>query len=249
MEKFNYYRKAWHLLGFITPIIFYFDLLKGSFGLAHASRAIIFSSIAGFLVVLVISDTLRLSNKKFGEFYWKVFGKMMKEKEKERLNGTLPYMLSNAFVVLLFPPEVAFLAIMYLLIGDPSAAFFGSKFGSYRFYNGKSLVGVVSFILSTLLGGILLTYVFYQTNPQSVFALVQHGSVSFAIIAIIALGSITAGLVEFFSGHAWKGILDDNLTIPVSSAIVVTIATIYLLNISSEQVLFPIGQLYAVTNP
>ncbi|MEM7184872.1 MAG: dolichol kinase [Spirochaetota bacterium] len=249
MEKFNYYRKAWHLLGFITPIIFYFDLLKGSFGLVHASRAIIFTTIAAFLLILIVTDTLRLKNKAFGEFYWKVFGKMMKEKEKERLNGTLPYMLSNAFVVLLFPPEIAFLAIMYLLIGDPSAAFFGSKFGSYRFYNGKSLVGVVSFILSTILGGIILTYVFYQTNPQSIFALFKNGGVSITIIVTIALGSVTAGLVEFFSGHAWKGILDDNLTIPVSSAIVVAMASIYLLSASSEQILFPLGQLYSVSNP
>lgn len=248
MEAFNYYRKAWHLLGFITPILYFFDLLKGSLDLRYASKAIIFTTITAFLLVLILSDTLRLSHKGFGEFYWKVFGKLMKEKEKNRLNGTLPYMLSNAFVVLFFPPEIAFLAIMYLLIGDPSAAFFGSKFGGYRFYNGKSLVGVVSFIFSTLIFGTLLTYMFYLVKPTSGFALIQNSQLQMHIIAMIAIGSVTAGLTEFFSGHAWKGMLDDNLTIPLFSSLALALTAVYLFGMKSTTIWFAISQLYQ-SNP
>ncbi|MCB1159674.1 MAG: dolichol kinase [Leptospiraceae bacterium] len=245
MEKFNYYRKAYHLLGFIVPIVLYFDLVQGAFGLKYASRALTFLGISTVLLLLVFTDIPRLTNQKFREFYMKYFGKLMKEGENKRLNGSVPYMLSNMFVILLFPPELVFLSIMYLLIGDPSAAFFGARSKGYRFYNGKSLVGVLSFIISTIIFGIILIGIFQVLNPSSPFALYYSNKLNIPMIVLIVLGSITAALVEFFSGHALWGILDDNLTIPVSSSSVIAFGAYSIFDFSKEVLLFDYSLLFA----
>jgi len=244
LEKFNYYRKAWHLLGFIVPIILYFDLLKGSLGLVHATKAITFTGVLLFLLVVVLTDILRLYHAGFRSLYMKLLGKLMKEGESHRFNGTVPYMISNAFVILFFPSEIVFLSMMYLLIGDPSAAFFGSKYGGYRFYNGKSLIGIVGFIISTLVFGTLLLALFYFTHPESIYGIYYNGIFNVPAIVLIAIGSICAGLTEFFSGHAWMGIIDDNLTIPVISSLVIVGCSIVIFSMDSNYLIFKVSDLY-----
>ena len=158
MGNFNYKRKLFHLLGFILPYLYYIDIFNGAFGLTNASRAIIFSLLMLQGVILVTTEILRLKNPSFKKWFSANFGALMKKEEETRMNATIPYMLSNALVVLFFPPEFYFFAIGFLLIGDPVAAFFGANYGKYRFYNGKSLVGVVSFSQLVLLGFSLWHY-------------------------------------------------------------------------------------------
>jgi dolichol kinase len=244
MGVFNYKRKLFHLLGFILPFLYYIDIFKDAFGLANASRAIIFSILMFQGFVLVTTEYLRLKNPTFKKWFSENFGSLMKKEEETRMNATIPYMLSNAIVVLFFPPEFYFFAIGFLLIGDPVAAFFGANYGKYRFYNGKSLVGVVSFIIAACLVGIIFMVIFQNTKEGSIFALfTRDGLNSKAIIAVL-LSAVISGLTEFFSGHAWNGFLDDNLTIPLAAAFTLALSLVLLFGINANEIFFPLMNLY-----
>jgi dolichol kinase len=227
MSGFNYKRKLFHLLGFILPFFYYIDIFHGAYGLVNASRAVIFTILLIQVVLLSSIEFLRLHNESFKSWFFKSFGMIMKEGESNRMNATVPYLFSNALVVLFFPPEFFFLAVGYLLIGDPVAAFFGSKYGKFRFYNGKSLVGILAFITASILLGIFFLNLFANTNPNSILALYKNDSFNLIAIFAVIISSICAGLAEFFSAHAWKGFLDDNLTIPLAAAF--SLAIVFLL--------------------
>jgi len=244
MDGFNFNRKLFHLIGFFVPAILYYDLFKNAFELQYASRAILLLIVLAILIFISILEILRLNLPKFNDFYLKYFGKIMKEAEKTRMNGVVPYMCSNAIIVCFFPPQVIFLSMAYLLIGDPLAAFFGSKYGKYRFSNGKSLVGVVAFISSSIIAGIFLMLLFQENTNESLFSFYKGGSFNINSFFIILLGAIAAGTAEFLSGHAWKGFLEDNFLIPIVSSIVLTSLLIVMENSSVESVVFPITNLF-----
>ncbi len=244
MDGFNLNRKLFHLIGFFVPAILYFDFFQNAFNYKFASRTIVFLLVCFILLSMSIIEIIRLNNPKFNEFYLKSFGKIMKEAERNRMNGVVPYMLSNAFIVAIFPPQVIFLSMAYLLIGDPLAAYFGSKYGKYRFSNGKSLVGVLAFVIASSLSGGLLMILFQSTYSDSLFSLFQNGKINYIGLFIIIIGAISAGIAEFLSGHAWKGFLEDNLLIPLVSSVVLTFLLIILENKTMEELIFPFHSLF-----
>lgn len=244
MQGFNFQRKIFHLSGFILPLIYYLDLFKGAFGLTNATRAIIFLGLLFVIISLSITEFFRLTNPGFKEFFYSKFGALMKKEEEYRMTATIPYMVSNAVVVLFFPPEFFFLSNACLLIGDPVAAYFGSRYGKYRFYNGKSLIGVVAFILGAFLAQLLFLYFFYMTRPESSFAITINGELNTYAVFTALCSAIVAGLAEFFSGHTWKGFLDDNLTIPLASAVTILLVFSFTKNIELQQLIFQTGDLF-----
>lgn len=232
-------------MGLVIPIALLYDIFKGGFGLIHASRAIIFTGLCVVNLAFIVVETLRLQNTWFNNFFWKYFGFLMKEKEKNRITATLPYFLSIAFVVAIYPPEIAFLSMFFLLAGDPSAAFFGFRYGKYRFKNGKSLVGVIAFFIVSFFGGLFVLFLFSITNSSLEFQLYINNKINFPAIAILFFGASTASAAEFYSSNAWKGLLDDNFTIPIISSATMAIVALALLNESSAtKILFPLSELY-----
>lgn len=244
MGNFNYKRKLFHLLGFILPFLYYIDIFNGVFGLVNASRAIIFSILMLQGIVLVTTEILRMKNATFKKWFGENFGVLMKAEEETRMNATIPYMISNAIVVLFFPSEFYFFAVGFLLIGDPVAAFFGATYGKYRFYNGKSLVGVVSFIIATCVLGILFMIIFQNTKEGSIFALFKADGLNLTAIIAVLLSAIVSGLTEFFSGHAWNGFLDDNLTIPLAAAFTLAFVFVLFMGVNTNEIFFPVMELY-----
>jgi dolichol kinase len=244
MSGFNYKRKLFHLLGFILPYLYFIDIFKDSLQLVNASRAIIFSILAFQVFILVITETLRLNHQPFKDWYFKNFGMIMKEEEQDRMNATIPYLFSNAVVVLFFPAEIFFISVGFLLIGDPVAAYFGSKYGTFRFYNGKSLVGVIAFTLASILVGLFFMFLFMEVKETSSFALFVSGEINLKAIISVFIAGILSALAEFFSGHGWKGFLDDNLTIPLAASFTLAFALVFFFGIDSKQIFFAIETLY-----
>lgn len=240
---FNYKRKLFHLLGFILPALYYFDLFKGSFNLVNASRAIIFSILIGQVLLLSLTEILRLNHEGFKTWFYKYFGMIMKEEEQNRMNATIPYLLANAIVVLLFPAEIFFISVGFLLIGDPVAAYFGSKYGKYRFYNGKSLVGIIAFIFASIFVG-LFFMILFSSDKESFFSITLNHEFNLKAFISISLSGIIAALAEFFSGHGLKGFLDDNLMIPLSSAFSLSFLLVYVFGFQANQIFFEVKNLY-----
>ena len=60
--------------------------------------------------------------------------------------------------------------------------------------------------------------IFQNTKEGSLFALVTKDGLNTKALVAVLISAIISGLTEFFSGHAWNGFLDDNLTIPLAAA-------------------------------
>lgn len=108
--------------------------------------------------------------------------------------GALFFTVSALTCVILFPVEVVVPSLVSLAVLDGVATIAGIRFGRTRIYNGKSWEGTISGIFITFL--VLLLFI-----PVK-------GALVVAVIA---------GIIELFSP------VDDNLVIPVSICILVTV--------------------------
>jgi len=131
-------------------------------------------------------------------------GAILKRKEGSRLTGTTYLLLSSLAVFLFFEKYVAVTSLFFLSIGDLMATIIGGRFGRLRIFN-KSLEGSLACLVSCLLIGIVMTWV----SPVMV-------------LPVAIVGAVSATIVEFLPIP-----IDDNLTIPLFSAGIMTMAMLY----------------------
>lgn len=241
---FNFFRKIWHVLGLIIPVTLYLDPFQDAFGLVYATRAILVSSLGIFLLALFLLEIFRLSHSGFEAFFYQYFGFLMKESERKRFNGTVPYFLANLIVVCFFPAEVAILAILFLVIGDPFAAYVGSKYGKHRFYNGKSIEGVFGFLIPAFLFSVFVLYLITKSHPESFLSLYDHHGFTWTPIVIVFVSVLLSCVTEFFSNTTAKGLVDDNLLIPVVGAISLSVLSLLYLDYTPMDFFFDPNALY-----
>lgn len=154
--------------------------------------------------ILFVSDVLRLTSTRFMNFYMKYFGSLLREKEKNRLNGTTFFFSANLLVVLLFHPIIAICASLFLILGDLAAAMVGMSFGRTKFpHSSKSVEGSVAMFLVCFLIG---------------FVCFKDRLILFEYVAAVGATSATlAELIPIFG-------IDDNFTIPLISGFFMTLA-------------------------
>ena len=131
--------------------------------------------------------------------YKKLFGKMARESKpgEFRFSGAPPMYASACLTALCFSNRVASCAFAILILSDTSAALIGRKWGWHRFFNGKSLEGSLSFLLS---GWILAA------------GFCVAGNLPGTTLAIWLFGVAVSCIAEFFNEQIH---LDDNFTIPL----------------------------------
>ncbi len=242
-KSFNYFRKAWHLLGLIVPVCYYFDIFQGAYGLQFATRAIFTVVLFFCLALLVIVEYARFRIGVVQSIFVKVAGPLLKEEEKSRINGTFPYFLSITIVVLFFPPDITILSLLFLVIGDPMAAWVGTHYGKNRFSNGKSKEGIIAFIISSSIVGLWFLYV-VQLYPHE-YGIYHYGTGFFLQSVLLVIPAvIAAAFTELYSGTYLNGIVDDNLLIPVVSAIVLGVLAIYLLDLDPAMIFLDPRQIF-----
>ncbi|MDF3820123.1 dolichol kinase [Leptospira sp. 96542] len=241
---FNFFRKIWHILGLIIPITLYLDPFSQSFGLLFATRAILVTSLGVFLILLFLLELVRLKHPGFESFFYTYFGFLMKESERKRFNGTVPYFFANFLVVLFFPPAVAILSILFLVIGDPSAAYIGSKYGKHRFYNGKSREGILGFFIPAFLFSVITLYLISSEDPHHFLSVMGADGVEWKPIIIAFFGVFAACTTEFFANTTAKGLIDDNLLIPLVGAVTISVGSVFFLAGTPEPFLFSPMDLY-----
>jgi len=131
--------------------------------------------------------------------YKKLFGKMARESEpgKFRFSGAPPMYASACLTALCFSNRVASCAFAILILSDTAAALIGRKLGHHRFFNGKSLEGSLSFLLT---GWIIAAGFCFA------------GGLPGATLAVWLFGVFVSCIAEFFNEQIH---LDDNFTIPL----------------------------------
>lgn len=122
--------------------------------------------------------------------------KNIKEKERKAPTGSFFFLLGAVVTLALFKERAAVPALLLLAVSDPLSSLVGRHFGKTRFL-GKSLEGTCAFFLSSL--AVLLFFSFSLPH--------------------VLLAALVATAAELFTMKP----LDDNLSIPIVSAAVLTL--------------------------
>ena len=149
-------------------------------------------------------DTIRVCVPTSMSFFpFSMLKSIIREKEKNQLSGTCYFSLGCTLAVSLFPPAVAIVSIIWLVLGDMSAALIGVSVGGDMCVvkmgreGKKSLEGSAAMFLVCVLVG-----------------LVAFGEVYLREYAVV-LGALVATAVELYEPFG----INDNLTIPITSSL------------------------------
>lgn len=192
-------RKLFHLTGLGVP--FTYQLLIEYFHWTPSD----FSRFCWLVTISVwVGDLVRVfipaSN---GYFPYTLLNKILRDHERHQLSGTCYFSLGCTLAISLFPPAVAITSIIWLVLGDMSAALIGVSFGGdvcvVKMGRGgkKSLEGSIAmFVVCCAVG------------------LISFGEVYLREYAVL-LGAAAATIVELYEPFG----INDNLTIPIVSSL------------------------------
>jgi len=145
-------------------------------------------------VVIIVIDLGRNHYKWLSKTFGIFFNAMLRSHELAgKLTGASYIFIGSFISVLIFPKEIAVLALLFTAIGDTAAALYGRKFGKLRIWN-KTLEGSIV--------GLIACFIIASFFPQ--------------ISDIIKFsGAFAAMFIELLPIK-----IDDNLRIPLFSGIV-----------------------------
>ena len=153
------------------------------------------------LAGILVFDLTRLRHPGFGAWAMKSMGSLLRPGEAATISGSPAYVLGVALTLYLFDLPIATAAVLFLIFGDVCASIIGEQWGKTKFRD-KSLEGTAAFVVAGLAAA-LLYRLFGETPP----------------FALLACGVVTAAIVEIFTPRR----LNDNLTIPLAAAAIMTI--------------------------
>lgn len=189
----NYARNVFHISMGIFSIIAY-ELLF--------SWSVCVWIVAGLAVTAALLETSRRYLPGWNDFLVKrVFGAISRPREMYRINGATWYTLAILTVLLAFPMRAAELGVIILAFADPAATIAGKRWGRFRIWRDKTLVGAATFFVTAWIIG----FVFSVIVPGG-----PVGAGCFVLATVVALVGV---LAEVFTER-----LDDNYTIPVLCA-------------------------------
>ncbi len=186
-------RRLYHALGgAVLPIL----------GLVLSREALlVFTGSVAAIFVLV--EAVRLLVPSVNQSLMSLFsGVSSSFKEREAVGpiGTTYFLVGSFLTFLLFPQNIAVLALFFTAVGDPAAAEVGERFGRLRLGK-KSAEGAFAFFAVSLVVGLILLWAGLRTSG-----------------AALAVGALVACLVEVAPIP-----INDNLTVPVASAAAMTL--------------------------
>ncbi len=145
-------------------------------------------------VVIVIIDLGRTRNGWISKIFGKFFNRMLRSHELDgRLTGASYILIGSFIAVVIFPKDIAVLALLFTAIGDTAAALYGRKYGKLRIWNKTlegSIVGLITCVIIAL---------FFPQIPN----------------ILKFSGAFAAMFIELLPIN-----IDDNLRIPLFSGIV-----------------------------
>lgn len=244
-KRFQTARKLWHILGIIPPILIYLDAFRYAGGQEGLTRPAFLLLYILAVALILFMDFMRLRISGFENFFYRYLGFLMKPEEKNRINATVPLLFGQFLLFVFFSSETAVMASLFLIFGDPAAAFVGQNYGKIRMKNGKSLEGLLAFTAAGILASLVfLLFHAGNTHPYDPFHLFLDSSVNLTAAALVVFGSLAAAVSEFFSSNRLFGLIDDNLTVPLAGAAAISLAGFYLLDMPFSSVFYDIRILF-----
>jgi dolichol kinase len=188
--RFEFARKAIHLSSLLIPLIYWH--------IGRKQALLILAPVtAGFLLVDVFKNFVPSLSK----WYHETFDAMLRHhelsKEHLHLNGATWITLSALALIAFFPKTIAVTAFAMVSVSDTVAALAGKKFGRHKFGE-KSLEGSLAFLASAI-----------------VIAAMIPGLILPVGVVMAIVGTIVEAMVISIAGFK----IDDNLSVPVASAL------------------------------
>ena len=128
-------RKAIHLSFIVIPLCWVHAWLRWP-----NTRGQWTLCLAVLVLGAVVLDLARIHTNRFGAFFRRFFGEMIRSHEHTQLLGSTYLVLATLLAVDLFPRQIAAAAVGFTVLGDGLAAIVGRAYGRTRFF-GKSLEG------------------------------------------------------------------------------------------------------------
>ena len=180
-------RKLIHLSSLWIPALIYF--------VQPSISIIVFSAIFVGDVILEYGNykKWRWARRTFGLLFYRTLRNKELKRSQLQLSGGAYVMLAAIACTLLFPANVAVVALSIMLISDTCAALFGKAYGSRRLYKNKSIEGTAAFFVSALLIMVICNFILPVT----------YASILAAFVATFA---------EMYED---KIEIDDNLSLPL----------------------------------
>ena len=224
-NSFNISRKIFHGSGIFIPLIFLTNCLDftGIQWFEENTRSVLFYLLGVFSLFIIILEILRFNIAAVQRLFVRFLSPLLKKNEFDQINGSVAFFLANTILVGFFPKELAVISMIFLLFGDPAAAYFGSRYGKTLFWNGKSLEGSLAGVTASIIIGLLflsgITIFGYSENH---FVYLWAGNnINYGLLFSLIAGAVAAFIIEAVSV---QGILDDNLLMPLGSSLVMMAA-------------------------
>ncbi|MCB5295730.1 MAG: phosphatidate cytidylyltransferase [Candidatus Cloacimonetes bacterium] len=166
------------------------------------NRRITFTIVLIALVVSLVVEFHRFWQRSFRKTFYRLFGMILRKHELKDFTGATYLLVSSLLCIAFFDEPIAAAAIAFLSIGDTFAALIGMNFGKRKFIrNNKSLEGSLACFVSC-----------------SVFGLWWLGNPWMAILGALAATSAELGEIA----------VDDNIKIPLASALVMSLVSVFI---------------------
>ncbi len=148
-----------------------FHIIVGSL---PAIALFIFPKLVVLIILVVVTilllcfEVIRLRVSSLNEWFSSWFAPVLRKEEKVKITGSSYLLIGYLATVLVFPQDIAALAILFASLGDPAATLIGTWKGRIRLW-GKSLEGNIACLLICLCMGAL--FAFLLGTPSLVVAI------------------------------------------------------------------------------
>ena len=176
-------------------------VIPGSYYLLGLSRTEMVWLMVPITLFMVMIDVSRLRQWRFWtNFASKIGGRMVRGHEAAGdFTGATYILISVCCTVAMYDKMIAIAALSFIIVGDTFAALIGRRYGRLHFGR-KTVEGSLGCLLGTLLVAFLVSSI-----PSW----------------IGVIGAVTATIVEALSFE-----IDDNISVPIVSGLVMTLLTV-----------------------
>lgn len=184
-------RKLWHFLGILFVAFCYYQMSR--------ALALQVLTLAGSLIIVL--DYVRLARPSLNRFLMRIFSPVMRQNEQNGLTGATYAVIGIFIIVFFFSRDVVLLSLFFLAVADPIASYVGIRYGKDRLFGRKSFQGSLAAFFACL----FISAVYYYT----------HNLMTDRLLIVSVLSGMAGAAAEAVP----VGRLDDNLVLPVLSAI------------------------------